>query len=123
MKISDLLKGGYLYYHDTSSFQKYGASYLGSYQRSFSDDLGTRYFITVDHGFIPANNGFARREFFAMFHQFNGNGITFNVELLYNDETLEEMERFFENLWNKMRLDYFEGRVQPEVIPRMIKGC
>jgi len=108
MKVEDLINAGYKKYIDQFSKAKYGNWYQGSYQRRFQDEIGTRYFITICHGIMPAMNGKPEREFFTAENQFSKNEKPFNIEKLYHGESLKEIEDFFADLWRNMLLDYYE---------------
>lgn len=80
------------------------------YQKRFGDTKGKRYFITVweydnrnyqdrvpnlpDFGYSPES-------------QFECNGVTFNVETI-GQNSVEQMEAFFEEMWKSMMCDYYE---------------
>ena len=104
-----LLSAGYKNFHDRMSADKLGEWYRASYQKRVSDETGTRYFITIRHGVMPAMSGQPSREFFTPENQFAKGGTTFNIEMLHHDESLEQVEAFFAEMWATLRLDYYEG--------------
>lgn len=104
-----LLTAGYRQFTDPSGADRLGDWYRASYQKQVWDDVGLRYFITVRHGIAPAHAGNPARAFFTPANQFTVGGTVFNVEMLHHDESLAEVEAFFERMWTTMRLDYYEG--------------
>jgi len=104
-----LLSVGYNQFHDRSAADRLGEWYRASFQKRVRDEFGTRYFITIRHGVMPAMSGSPARDFFTPENQFTKDGTTFNVEMLHHRESLEQVEAFFDHLWTTLRLDYYEG--------------
>jgi hypothetical protein len=109
--IDALLAAGYRKFHDTFERQKMGDWYRASYQKRVTDQYGTRYFITINHSVMPARAllGQSETNMFTPSHQFRRDGITFNVSMQW-DSVIDpdQVEAFFADLWEKMRLDYYE---------------
>jgi hypothetical protein len=95
ISVSALLEAGYQHYHGP-----FGALY----QKRVYDATGLRYHVTIEHGVRPPGT----TEYFAPKDQFTRNGIVFNTELLLHSETIAEIEAFYADLWEAMRLDYYE---------------
>lgn len=80
------------------------------YQKRFDSSVGKKYFITIAE---YANKEYQDRipelpDFsYAPDSQFEANGVTFNVEML-QPESIEQMEKFFEDIWLRMGCDYYE---------------
>ena len=104
-----LLATGYAQFHDRMAETSLGEWYLASFQKRVRDEFGTRYFITIRHAVIPEISGNPRRNSFTPANQFTKDGTTFNVEMLHHDESLEQIEAFFDSMWTTLRLDYYEG--------------
>jgi hypothetical protein len=109
MTIEDLLAAGYQSFQDPTKRASLGDYYRGSFQKSFHDALGERYAITVTHGLFPASVDRPVQPFFSPLVQFHQHDTTFNVEMLRHQETLAQIEAFFAELWQAMRLSYYAG--------------
>jgi hypothetical protein len=104
-----LVAAGYRPFPDRMAAEKLEDWYRCSYQKRIRDEIGTRYFITFLHGVVPAkHNHGEERAFFTPSNQFNKGSLTFNLEVLVHNQTLEEIEHFFEETWTTMKLDYYE---------------
>lgn len=102
--IETMLAAGYRHFlHNQAD-----AWYRGSYQKRFSDARGTRYFITIVHSVIPAHAGGAAMDSFSATNQLKSDGMTFNVQALYHDESIDKVETFYREMWEKLRLEYYE---------------
>lgn len=80
------------------------------YQKSFDDEQGKRYFITVwEYDNTPYKHTCPQLNDFnyAPDSQFEIGTIAFNVEMI-TPESVEEMEAFFERMWVQMGCDYYE---------------
>ena len=106
-----LLTNGYMKFHDPSAAARMTDWYQASYQKRVRDDKGTRYFITISHSVMPAGwsgRDNAEQHFFTPSNQFNKGDITFNIDMIYHNHTLDEVEQFFHDLWEKMELDRYD---------------
>lgn len=123
MTVDDLIAAGYMKFFDSQKARSLGDWYQTSYQRRVMDAVGTRYFITISHSLITMP-GHETRESFEASNQFTlggENGQTFEVTMLYHNETREQMEKFFHDLWTNMRLDYYEADDDRRLIaPRLM---
>lgn len=101
-----LLKAGYRPFKDWSKAQSLKESHKGSYQKRFDDEHGKKYFInfTHTHFLFPETD----IEHMNASTQFDRGEKVFNIENFDNDQTLEEVEAFFEELFVKLELDYYE---------------
>lgn len=104
-----LLAAGYSVFHDPFNAALMGAAYQNSFQLRFYDRLGIRYVIAVHHGFAPPHPDWRAGHFYSPVVQFTRDGRRFTVELLPRGETVGALEAFILELWQTMRLDYFEG--------------
>lgn len=111
----NLLSKGYKQFHSAFESNRYPEYYLGSFQKRFDDKIGKRYYITL-HALKDLKPD---RTIFAADCQFRikkqKRDITFNAELHLNTNPdyppvtqLEEMESFYEKLWNDMNCSYYE---------------
>lgn len=108
MKVSldSLLKEGFKEYksqfdHDCRCFQK-----------RVKDEKGTKYFINCKYrdwsNFQHVNHVLSPS--FEFDTQFTRNSDTFNVLLLNRgDRTIQEVEQFFEDMFQKMEVEYYEA--------------
>lgn len=81
------------------------------YQKPVRDEHGTRYHVTFRHGILPANPGIVgdtRRPYFAPTEQFTIGKMVFNVEVVRLEETIEEIEAFYADVWTKLGADYYQ---------------
>jgi hypothetical protein len=113
ISVQTLLDADYTEYHglfDTRLFQK-----------RVHDEIGLRYFITFYHGIHPARSADEQpRPYFFPRDQFTHNGLTFNIEVLLHDESIEQIERFWADTWVAMGIDYYEVNDQrsfPQPLP------
>lgn len=85
-------------------------TYLMSFEKRFDDEKGKKYFIHLNcRDFSNYNNKLGIR--YDSEVQFNTDGETFNVNYFINDDTtIEQMEKFYENLWETLKCDYYELR-------------
>ena len=118
-----LLGAGYTQFHDRMAEDSLGEWYRASYQKRVRDKFGTRYFITIRHSVIPAMFGNPQRNSFAPENQFTKDGTTFNVEMLHHNESVEQVEAFFDHLWTTLRLDYYERESDERAQPRQPDFC
>jgi len=111
MTVDDLIAAGYKPFTDFTKVQSLGDWYRNSYQKRFTDAAGTRYFITICHAIIVIPNRVPPSDpsdSFSASNQFTKGDMAFNVDMLYHDETLDQVETFFHDLWTNMKLDYYE---------------
>lgn len=114
MEINDeyLLEKGYKKYNPT---QFDNDSVITRFQKRFDDDFGKKYFIDVikwSNGYIPEG---MRGEWWTPFSYHYEIQVTIyedkkalNLEF-FSDWTLEEVENFMENMFQKMELNYYES--------------
>lgn len=116
-----LLERGYKQYESTQFDNK---SVVASFQKRFDDDFGKKYFIDVikwSHDYVPANK---RDKWWKPFTYHYEIQVTMfesekslNLEF-FSDWALEEVEKFMEDMFEKMKLNYYESwngdrRVRP----------
>lgn len=107
MTPEQLLAAGYRQFHD--QITGLGDFYRTSFQKIIIDEFGIRYFITITHGVFPTGPDRSAQPFFTPSTQFHRRNSTFNVTMLHHDETVEEVEAFFDELWQTLTLAYYEG--------------
>jgi hypothetical protein len=100
--VQKLLDAGYRSFHERMAADSYGSYYLMSFEKWIVDGIGKRYGMTIRHGEFPHG------PFFAPTVQFTRGSLTFNVELLVHEETIAQIEAFFEEQWLRMKADYYE---------------
>lgn len=93
-----LIAAGYKHFNQ-SHIKEYTDSFL---QKRFDDEYGKRYFITI----VEYNHG-VDKLYYIPFTEFESHGTTFDIEM-YNPGSVEQMEKFFENIWFKMDCNYYE---------------
>ena len=95
---------------------------LRGFQKEFTDELGTKYFITgyhYNHGKQLGRSELEDRDSYMFDVQFTLDkdkgkiiGITFSADFLVNPyrdiTTLKEVEDFYEETWNNMKAEYYE---------------
>ena len=104
-----LLAAGYKPFTDHFSRHNLGDWYRGSFQKRVTDDVGTRYFISIVHGVMPEHGGNPTRLFFTPDAQFTRGDVTFDVKMHVRYHDLPAVEGFFEEMWTSMKIDYYEG--------------
>ena len=107
-----LLERGYKQYPPISSF--YNDYIVAMFQKRFDDDFGKKYFINVlkwSHDYVPQCR---RDEWWSPFsYEYevqvtigkNENGLDLKF---HSSWTLEEVENFIENFFEKMQPNYYE---------------
>lgn len=87
--------------------------YISSFQKRFDDELGKKYFITVntyDYTSINKDMGIkseADSQFYIV--RPDDSEITFNVQCFIDkDSTIDGMENFFSNIWTQMGCRHYE---------------
>ncbi len=108
MNVDDLLQAGFRKINDPSSSKRYGEDHSGSYQKRVEDDEGVRYHVTVVHLRLVLRTR-PPEEFFCPSVQFSRDGTTFNVDMLHVAETVAGIEAFYDDVWNSMKPDYYDG--------------
>ena len=107
-----LLERGYKYYPPTYI---HSSSVVALFQKRFDDDFGKKYFINVlkwSHEYVPVDRRdkwwkqytYAYEVQLSMFEQ----GKAMNIEF-FSDWTLEEVEKYMEDLCKKMKPNYYES--------------
>jgi len=116
----NLIKLGYKTFQNRFSKSQHPESYIKSYQKRIDDDIGKKYFLTLHEHYDEFNKKYnGNRSNFRTDCQFyivknQDKEDTFNVDyFLYNNPEyeqtyIEEMEEFYENLWNKLGCRYYE---------------
>ena len=107
-----LLEHGYKEYKPTP-FDN--SSVVARFQKRFDDDFGKKYFIDVlkySNDYVPANR---RDEWWKPFSYYYETQVTLfkeekalNLEF-FSDWTLEEVEKFMEEMFENMKLNYYES--------------
>lgn len=107
-----LIECGYKEYKPTRFDNE---SVVARYQKRFDDDFGKKYFIDVlkwSHGYIPE---YRRDKWWKPFTYCYETQITFgedekalNFEF-FSSWTLEEVEKFMEDFFEKMKPNYYES--------------
>ena len=107
-----LLERGYKQYNPTP-FDN--TSVVARFQKRFDDDFGKKYFIDAlkwSHDYVPEH---MRDEWWKPFSYCYETQITMfegrkalNLEF-FSDWTLEEVEKFMEDMFKKMKLNYYES--------------
>ena len=113
--MSALLDNGYRYWEDKLKGSE------GLYQKRVKDEKGTKYFLNVYHwDWTKYDPNTVRPDSFTYDGQFrldeegkdNTINVSFGGDFLDNDHTevttIEDAEKFFEDLFNKMKFDYYE---------------
>jgi len=106
----NLLNAGYKIY--TSPISKNESHYVESFEKRFEDEQGKKYFIHLDCWDLRKLVKFKEDVDFGAKVQFdNDKGETFDVSYFITSgrTTIEEVERFFENMWVKMECSYYEN--------------
>lgn len=107
-----LLERGYKKYLPTPVLDN--ESIVKKFQKRFDNDFGKKYFIDVakwSHDFVPVSRrdkwwepfSYVYHLYFTMFKEEKPIWIE-----LGSSQTLEEVEKFAENLFNRMNLNYYE---------------
>jgi hypothetical protein len=102
-----LLANGYRTYRDSL---KTDPGYVISFQKRFDDETGKKYFINFDHFDFVFGNGNTVFSF-SPHVQFSLGAERDHVNVAMHgrdDHTLEEVEAFFEKVWNQMGFDHYE---------------
>ena len=118
-----LLEKGYRKYPSTPLDDEY---IVARFQKRFDDDFGKKYFIDVlrwSHDYVPTfyreNNwepySYEYEIHFSMYEEEKSLNLKF-----FNSWTLEEVEIFAEDFFNKMKPNYYESwegdrRIRPEL--------
>lgn len=123
-KMSDeyLIERGYTKYPPTSFDNEY---IVARFQKRFDDDFGKKYFIDIlrwSNDYIPMSHRGEDWELysyeyeiqFSMYKEEKSLNLT-----LFNNWTIEEVEKFVEDFFKKMKPNYYEDwdgsrRVRPE---------
>lgn len=100
MNTEEILQNGYKQF--LNCLLQNNEMYVESYQKCFRDEKGKKYFITIDK-FL-----FKDKEIIEANNQFRSNGMTINVEVLINNQTVQEIENFYENFFVLHKCDYYE---------------
>jgi hypothetical protein len=121
INLTNLMQAGYKFFRPSRMDAEKG--YVGSYEKRFTDDNGIRYSLLVDVLSYEAANkehvAYAPKAQFRTLE--DDDDLTFNIEMILNvGTTIDEMESFFERMWEKMELKYYE-RYDPVVdaMPKM----
>lgn len=106
MNDNDILNAGYKEYKPTP-FHSEGVTRC--FQKRFDDEKGKKYFIDINKWEFPPHphTGEQIPESYEFETQFNKNDKPMNITL-FNRWEIEEVEQFFEEMWIKMNLDYYE---------------
>jgi hypothetical protein len=104
--VQELLAAGYSRYQHP--LKKDDEGYIGSYQKRVDDAYGKRYFINFDHSRLVMP-GRCDAEWLTPSGQMTSEGVTFDLDMVGNDYTLEQVEAFFAKMWVKMGCDYYEN--------------
>lgn len=106
-----LLEHGYKQYKPTPFDNK---SVVAKFQKQFSDEFGKKYFITVSkwsHNHVPENRRDKWWEPFTYCYEVQISMFdeqkTINLEF-FSDWALEEVEKFMEDFFGKMKPNYYE---------------
>lgn len=103
----NLIKAGYKLFDNF--LNKNNDSYLKSYQKEFRDEKGVKYFVTVDFYNLKDINSNLGIQFQTHVQFTLENEFTFDVEGLNNQQiTIDELEAFYEKIWNKMNCKYYD---------------
>ena len=118
-----LLERGYKQYKPT---QFDNESVVARFQKRFDDDFGKKYFIDVlkwSHDYVPVNKRdkwwkpftYCYETQVSMFKEEK----SLNLEF-FSDWTLEEVEKYMEEMFEKMKLNYYESwsgerRTRPQI--------
>lgn len=104
MKVSldSLLESGFKEYKN--QFEKH----CRNFQKRVIDDRGTKYFIGCKYHDLKNHPHLSLSPSFEFDTQFTRNSDTFNVLLLNRgDRTIQEVEQFFEDMFQKMEVEYY----------------
>ena len=84
-------------------------TYICSYQKRFDDEIGKKYFITLDlHDYSRLTSQYAKSWSVNVQFYISG-GTTFKVEyFIYDNTTIQMIEVFYEKLWGVMGCKYYE---------------
>lgn len=89
-------------------------SIVARFQKCFKDKLGKKYFIDVikwSNNYIPVNKRDKYWEPFTYCYEtqvtLDDDTKTLNLEF-FSNWSLEDVEQFMENMFDKMKLDYYE---------------
>ena len=107
-----LIEQGYKKYNPTPFDNEY---VVARFQKRFDDDFGKKYFINVlkwSHDYVPVNRRDKWWKPFAYCYEtqvtmFEGEK-ALNLEF-FSDWTLEEVEKYMEEMFEKMKLNYYES--------------
>jgi len=105
----NLLNAGYKIYASPTSRNE--PHYIESFEKRFDDEHGKKYFIHLDCWDLRSLAKFKKDVDFGAKTQFNNeNGETFDVSYFVRtgETTIEDVEKFFENMWVKMECAYYE---------------
>lgn len=102
----DLIAAGYRRFTDELRSSATSSGYLGTYQKLISDEKGRKYFINVDH--FQRSTPHRIIDVMEPHCQFRRGDTHVNVQMLLADETIRDVEDFFEHMWRAMRFDYYE---------------
>ena len=97
MHIEDFIASGYIKYNQTG-FRENAELLL---QKRIYDVIGTKYFINTYFYKFPES-----KEVFDAEVQFTKKGCTYNIHLMDFD-SIGELEKCFEELWEEMCFDYY----------------
>lgn len=106
MNDNDILDVGYTEYKP-SPF--HSDSITKCFQKRFDDEKGKKYFIDINKWELPPHphTGEKFPTSYEFETQFNKDDKPMNITL-FNRWEIEEAEQFFEEMWIKMNLDYYE---------------
>ena len=104
-----LLEKGYNEFKNSYIENTKPITYICSCQRRFDDDIGKKYFITLDlHDYSRLTSQYAKSWSVNVQFYISG-GTTFNVEyFIYDNTTIQMIEAFYEKLWGVMGCRYYE---------------
>jgi len=77
-----------------------------TYQKRVEDDHGVRYYLNVRHTQITSGMSL---EILEPHVQFERQGTVVNVQMLQREESLDQVEAYFEEMWTGMGMDYEDG--------------
>lgn len=112
-----LLQNKYKKFNSVWEERSHKNTYISSYQKRFDNDVGKKYFITLNlHDFSQYRQEPEDKYSWSIDTQFyipKGDEYhddeTFNVDyFVYGDTTIEMIELFYEKLWNNMGCRHYE---------------
>lgn len=111
--LQEAVKRGYKPFFDPNEgdqHKEFPGLYLGSVQKRVTDEIGTRYFITMtmfDMGQLPTKMKIPfKPSATVQFHVKDGFGQTINVEV--SDESIDVIEQMLDDIWTKVGYGYYE---------------